>query len=371
MRKALVIFVACFLGAFAALFLHQTAQDLREANALREAVKAPAAPVLPAQFGGRPLFDFRAPVRKLTPSVVSIDTIREQETWFGERIASRGSGSGVVITSDGYVITNEHVVRGATGVQVLISDGRSMRARIVGLDRRSDLAVLKVDASGLVPAELGSSKSLEVGEWVIAVGNPLGYENTVSVGVVSSLGRTLPTETSVLVDAIQTDAAINPGNSGGALANAAGQVIGINTAIATQSGGSEGIGFSIPIDRARRIVQELRERGRVRYGELGIQLFPRPNILQMDQARAELRGQLGAEPPKRGLLVWRLRPGGAAANAGLRPLDVIIEMEGKKVAEPLDMQRVLLDKRAGDRLRLQIWSRGETKTLSAVLDELS
>ncbi len=190
----------------------------------------------------------------MMPTVVSIDTAVEVEDWVGNRESQPvGQGSGVVITTDGYIVTNNHVItvptrggqsRVADVVQVTFSDGRSMAARVIGTDPFSDIAFLKVEATNLQAIEMGDSDRLEVGQWVMAIGNPLGYENTLSVGVVSSVGRALPTGgTSVLVDAIQTDAAINQGNSGGALTDASGRLIGINSAIASRTGVRLGLAF--------------------------------------------------------------------------------------------------------------------------------
>jgi S1-C subfamily serine protease len=212
---------------------------------------------------------------------------------------------------------------------------------------------------------------LEIGEWVIAVGNPLGYENTVSVGVVSSLGRTLPTEASILVDAIQTDAAINQGNSGGALANAQGELVGINSAIASNSGGSIGIGFAIPIDRAKRIVDEILKHGRVRYGWLGIETDRRAGLLENPRARAELQSIVGAMPPSTGVLVQSARRGSPAERAGMGRFDVLLAIDGKSIKEPMDFQLTMLDRRPGEVIEVKFWSRGETRTAKIKLEDLA
>ncbi|MBV6457711.1 MAG: Periplasmic pH-dependent serine endoprotease DegQ [Fimbriimonadaceae bacterium] len=314
-------------------------------------------------------FDFRAAAKKVMPSVVSVDTSREGMTWEGDSVLQQMSeGSGVVISSSGFIVTNNHVIQGADVIQVHMSDGRSMRATLIGTDPRSDLAVLKVQAANLTPIEIGKSGTLEVGEWVLAVGNPLGYENTVSVGVVSSLDRTLPTNgQSLLVQAIQTDAAINQGNSGGALTNSKGQLVGINTAIASNSGGSVGIGFAIPIDRARRIVDDIIEHGRVRYGVMGIELFPRSGLLRNQRVRSELADLVQADPPQDGLLVRSSARGGPASSAGIGQYDILLKLDGKPVTEWIEFVRYMMDKRPGDKMKVEYWSRGKSKTTTVTL----
>lgn len=337
-----------------------------------EVMRSPLVPVREASLESLPqVIDFRAPAKRVMKSVVSVDTSRQGLTWRGDSVIQpMGEGSGVVISASGYIVTNNHVIAGADFIQVQLSDGRSLRAKLVGTDPRSDLAVLKVDAPNLTPIEIGSSSSLEVGEWVIAVGNPLGYQNTVSVGVVSSLDRTLPTSgQSLLVQAIQTDAAINQGNSGGALSNARGQLVGINTAIATNSGGSVGIGFAIPIDRARRVVDDIIAYGRVRYGVMGIELFPRSGLLRNERVRAELASLTQAEPPQDGLLVQRVARGAPAANAGIGQYDVLLKLDGKPVKEWIEFIRIMMDKRPGDTIKVDYWSRGKTKSATIKLQD--
>lgn len=374
MRKVLVLTVAVFVGALAALQIdhwvrRDQAHELRTTESLRGIDGFGVRPVNLESAVAAPV-DFRAAVKKIMPAVVSVDSTSTGRGFFGEAVAQRSSGSGVVISSDGNIITNHHVVAGATQVRVHFSDGRSMDARIVGSDPRSDIAVLKVNGKDLPAAEIGSSAALEIGEWVIAAGNPLGYENTVSVGVVSSLGRTLPTEGAILVDAIQTDAAINQGNSGGALANARGQLVGINSAIASNTGGSVGIGFAIPIDRAKRIVKDLIATGRVRYGWLGIQINPQP-VLANAGDRQALSEMVGAMPPSEGLLIQRVVQGSPAARLGIQRFDVLLAIDGKKIVEATDFQKQMIDRKPGDQISLKYWSRGTTKTIQVTLEDLT
>jgi len=326
-----------------------------------------AEPAVTAQTVAAP-FDFRVAVRRVMPAVVSVDRLeRFVNFWSDEvRVRPTGTGSGVIISKDGYILTNNHVVEDADVVQVRLPDKRVLDAKVVGTDPRSDLAVLKIDAPNLVPAVLGSSAALEVGEWVIAVGNPLGYDNTVSAGIVSNKGRTLALGgRTVLLDAIQTDAAINQGNSGGALANASGEVVGINSAIITPNGGNVGIGFAIPIDRAKRIVSDIVRFGRVRYGSLGVVVYPQGGLLAVPRVRRVIAQELGVEPPSYGLLVRE-----AVGSGPFGPLDVLLEVNGKRMEEPTDLTVALADKRPGDTVRVRVWSKGKTQDLNVTLKDL-
>jgi serine protease Do len=319
-----------------------------------------------------PMVDFRQAAKHIMPSVVSVDRLeRIQDFWTDEvSIRQTASGSGVIVSSDGYILTNNHVVADADRVQVRLADQRQFEAKVVGTDPRSDIAVLKIEAKDVVPAEIGGSSKLEVGEWVLAVGNPLGYSNTVSVGVVSSLKRTLSTdEHSILVDTIQTDAAINQGNSGGALANAQGQLVGINSAIASPTGGSVGIGFAIPIDRARTVADDIIKYGRARYGSLGVDIYTRPGLLRAARVREQLAQQVGAEPPASGVIVRQVASAGAAGQAGIVQFDVILAIDGKALNDPVDYAVALADKRPGDKVAIRFWSKGKEKTVSIQLKD--
>lgn len=319
--------------------------------------------------------DFRAASRKILQSVVSIDAMGYAETWFGDRVQQGGQGSGVVVSAQGYIVTNNHVIRPnkqdvATEIQVHTPDGKTYPAKVIGTDPRSDLAVLKIEAPNLTPASVGDSKALEVGQWVIAAGNPLGFENTVSVGVVSSLGRALPTEGSDLVGAIQTDAAINPGNSGGALIDSGGNLIGINTAIASPSGGSVGIGFAIPADRVKRVVDDIIKFGRAKYGQLGVVVVNRPGLLARPGVRQRIQEVVGAEPPTEGIVLQNVAPNSPAQKAGMQDITILLELEGKKMVEPIDYNKIMADKKPGDSVRLKFWTAAGTKDTSVTLADL-
>lgn len=377
MKKLVVVALACLVGTFGAIQLDRWWDARQAQSVLAQSTRMDETGALTlAQRGALPtLPDFRQAAARITPAVVSIDTLARSR-WFGDEIQPVGSGSGVVITRNGYIVTNNHVVRVGRGqriadvVRVHFADGNSREARVIGADPRSDLAVLKVEADNLASAVMGSSDRLQVGEWVIAAGNPLGYENTISVGVVSSLGRTLPTEGAVLIDTIQTDAAINQGNSGGALANAQGELVGINTAIASTSGGSIGIGFAIPIDRAKRVVDDLVKLGRVPYGVMGIRIDERIGLLSIPRAREELAQLTGAQPPSEGLLVATVQEGTPAWNAGLRQFAVLESIDGKPMEDAGSFAKALVDRRAGDTVEVRFWQAGRTETRRIRLADL-
>ena len=304
---------------------------------------------------------------RLAPAVVSVNVLRRErqlpqdpfEQFFTPRGAERvveGYGSGFVISPDGVVITNQHVTQGAEQIVVTTRDGRDFPATIQGEDPLTDIAVLKVDGTALPTAPLGKSTDLMIGEWVVAVGNPFAYllgntEPTVTAGVVSAVGRNLlPSQgqSGIYVGMIQTDAPINPGNSGGPLANAVGEVVGVNSSIFTSSGGSVGIGFAIPIERALRVADELRRFGKVRRAWVGL-----------DVAGAEdLRGwkRVG------GLRVTQVAAGGPAGRAGLAAGDVLVSARGRRLRTFLDWEAVMLDTGPGDTLTVSFRHGGESRS---------
>src|SRR5438874_732904 len=312
---------------------------------------------------------------RLAPAVVSVNVLRRErrvaqdpfDLFFLPRGAEQvveGYGSGFIISPDGVVITNQHVTQGAEQIVVTMRDGRDFAAKILGEDPLTDIAVLKLDAAGLPTAPLGKSTDLLIGEWVVAVGNPFAYllgnaEPTVTAGVVSAVGRNLlPSEgqSGIYVGMIQTDAAINPGNSGGPLANALGEVVGVNSSIFTSSGGSVGIGFAIPIERALRVADELRRFGKVRRAWVGL-----------DVAGAEdLRGWKRAG----GLRVSQVAPGGPAARAGVAAGDVLVSAHGRRLRTFLDWEAVLLAIGPGDTLTVSYRHGGESRTARLVVTDL-
>ncbi len=389
MKKFVLVFLACGLATFGALRLNEWLNTRNEPaltfqpTRIVEGRLANTAATVPAGS-----IDFRQAAQRILKSVVSIDTlvVTRGGNWMRNEtmLQQAGEGSGVIISEDGYIITNNHVVvdprsdRPAAEVRVHLSDGRILKATVRGTDPRSDLAVLKVEANNLVPAELGDSKALQIGEWVIAAGNPLGYEQTVSVGVVSSLNRSVDlTEGGrnprgmYLIDAIQTDAAINPGNSGGALVDSQGRLVGINTAIASPSGGSVGIGFAIPVNRVQRISQDIIRTGRARYGQLGVLAHQYPGLLGVGEYRAEVARIAGANPPEKGLLLMNVQPGSPASAAGITQFSVLLSIGNIQMNDPIDLQRALADKRPGEKVQVKFWSAGQNKTATVTLADLT
>ncbi|MCK2088963.1 DegQ family serine endoprotease [Thauera aromatica] len=278
--------------------------------------------------------------------------------------ARQGIGSGFIVSKDGYVLTNAHVVAGENAdatlseVTVTLIDKREFKATVVGIDRRTDVALLKIDAKDLPAVKIGNAEQARVGEWVVAMGSPFGFDSTVTAGIISAKARRLPDET--YVPFIQTDVAINPGNSGGPLFNLAGEVIGINSQIYSRSGGFMGISFAIPIDVAMNVKDQLVTHGRVQRGRLGIA------IQEVDKDLAQSFGL----PDARGALVASVDPGSAAEKAGLQAGDVVLGVDGRRITDSSELPRVIGDKRPGTEVRMEIWRNGRSRDLVATLDEL-
>lgn len=309
---------------------------------------------------------FVGAVKKLAPAVVSIKVAGvKRDGWFASQFT--GEGSGVVISPDGFVVTNAHVVRNAERIVVRLIEGKEYSGYVVGKDERYDIAVVKVDAKDLPIAELGDSDKLQVGEWVLAIGNPLGFENTLTVGVVSAKNRGLTG--SSFTDLIQTDAAINEGNSGGALANIEGQVIGINTLIISPAGGSIGLGFAVPINEVRDIAKLLIKHQRAPSPYIGVVLYDGARL--SDQGvRGELARVTGLQGvPDHGVVVRYVRPLSPAAEAGLKQLDVIMSVGDRKLESSEDLYEALKGAKPGQALTVKVWSRGALSSLRVTVGD--
>ncbi len=335
---------------------------------------------------------FVAIAKDITPKVVTIEVttkpstsskkdMREFFKFFSpdfempEQRPQQGAGSGVIISADGYILTNNHVVKDAdenNGIKVTTSDRRNFFAKIVGTDEYTDLAVIKVDAKDLQPAFLGNSDEVQVGQIVLAVGNPLGLNSTVTHGIISALGRNI----NIIDDKrtgygienfFQTDAAINPGNSGGALVDLKGTVIGINTAIATSTGYNQGYGFAIPINLAKKVAEDIIKSGKVQRGFIGVKMDNR----MIDETTAKALGLSKAT----GVLVQEVVAGGAADKAGIKSGDVLLEVDGREVATPSRLQEIVARKHPGDKVNLKIFREGKsfdkTVTLMSRMDDTS
>jgi serine protease Do len=269
--------------------------------------------------------------------------------------ADRGVGSGFIIDSNGLILTNAHVVEGATTIYVTLTDKREYKAKLLGLDKRTDVAVVKIDARDLPRLTLGDSSKVRVGEWVLAIGSPFGLENTVTAGIVSAKSR----DTGDYLPFIQTDVAVNPGNSGGPLLNTAGQVIGINSQIFSRSGGYMGISFAIPIDEAMRVAEQLRTNGKMTRGRIGVAL---------GEMTKEVAESLGLGKP-RGAYVRNVEPGGPAAAGGIESGDVILSFNGRDIAKSTDLPRAVGETKPGSTASVQVWRKGASKDLMvAVVD---
>src|SRR3984893_2587976 len=315
--------------------------------------------------------------RAASPAVANILTKATEYDFFMDPVPIEGAGSGFVIDEKGYILTNFHVVQEAQSIEVVLGDQTRFPGKFVGADPRNDVALVKIDPKGkhLVALPLGDSAALQVGQKVLAIGNPFGFQSTLTTGVVSALGRTVQTSQTTLIDeAIQTDAPINRGNSGGPLINSHGEVIGINSAIYTPSGTTAGIGFAIPINTARRIAQDLITEGRVHLAYIGVQTIPVGGYL----------AQALDLPVEEGLLVETAAKGGPAAAAGVRGGDrvaqagmqriaiggdVIVAIDGTKIANTMDLNIVLNRKRPGDTVTLTVYRGGKKLDISVKLGE--
>ncbi len=307
--------------------------------------------------------------KAVTPSVVFIDVTSnvkpksDQEKnfqfFFGpdfnfDEMPQHGSGSGVIISSDGYIITNNHVVSNASdkGIKVILSDKREFTAKLIGTDPNTDVAVIKIDADNLTVSSVGNSDNVQVGQWVLAIGNPLGLNNTVTAGIVSALGRNISVngDSYAINNFIQTDAVINPGNSGGALVDINGFVIGINAAIKTTTGYYQGYGFAIPINIAKNVASELIKYGKIERGYIGV------SIKDVDSKEAK---GLGLDKAK-GVLIQNVIKGGAGDDAGLKTGDVILSVDGTEVNAANQLQTVIGSKRPGESVKLSVFRDGKT-----------
>jgi serine protease Do len=304
--------------------------------------QAPTPKPPPGMNENDPFFDF---FRRFAPQ-----TPRDQE--------SQSLGSGFIISSNGYILTNAHVIDSADKVMVRLTDKREFKARVIGADKRSDVALLKVEESGLPYVIKGDPNSLKVGEWVVAIGSPFGFDNSVTAGIVSAKGRFLPQEN--YVPFIQTDVAINPGNSGGPLFNMKGEVVAINSQIYTRSGGFMGLSFSIPINIAMDVADQLRTTGRVTRGRIGV-------VIQ--EMTAALAGSFGLGKPE-GALISSVEKGGPADAAGIQMGDVILKFNGIDIKSSVDLPRAVAATRPGARVPVQVWRRSSLQSIAVIVGEM-
>jgi serine protease Do len=357
-----------------ALYLYGSSHPARAAGTSAVVASAPAPSAAPGATG---LPDFRPLVQAYGPAVVNISVrsvvktrghgrlppgMGEDNPLFqfmqpGEGAPMRGEGSGFIVSADGIILTNAHVVDDAQKVTVKLTDRREFEASVIGSDAKSDVAVLKIDAHNLPVAKLGDPRTLQVGEWVMAIGSPFGLENTVTAGIVSAKGRSLPDDT--YVPFIQTDVAVNPGNSGGPLFNLRGEVVGINSQIYSRSGGYQGLSFAIPIDVAMNVSKQLQSQGHVTRGKLGV------GIQDVDQALAE---SFGLDTP-RGALVASVEKGGPAEKAGLQGGDVILEFDGQAIESAGNLPSAVAATDPGKAVALKVWRDRATREFKVKLGQ--
>jgi serine protease Do len=320
-----------------------------------------------ARLSGAP--DFRPVVERYGPAVVNVsvagtsapagadgEEVAQQRGGIARSMAARG-GSGFIVSSDGYILSSCHVIEGAKEVTVRLADRREFRARVIGVDKASDVALLKIEAKGLPKVKLGSARSLRQGDWVVAIGSPYGFENSASAGIVSATARALPDET--LVPFLQTDVAVNPGNSGGPLFDARGEVVGVNSQIFSMTGGFQGISFAVPIDIVARVSEQLRRDGRVVRGRIGV------NVQELNQRLAQSFGFTGTA----GALVISVDGDGAAQKAGLRSGDIIVKVGRDEVQRASQVTAAISDQKVGTGLAMQVWSGGKLRNVVAMVAE--
>lgn len=347
---------ALLLGTFSALAIAQV-RDLPDFTRLVEEQGAAVVNISTTQ----------APRRASLPQLPNIED-EEMLEFFrrfiprqpapGPGPESRSLGSGFIISPDGYILTNAHVIDAADEIDVRLTDKREFKAKVVGADKRSDVALIKIEAGNLPAVRLGDPTRLKVGEWVVAIGSPFGFENTVTAGIVSAKGRSLPQEN--FVPFIQTDVAINPGNSGGPLFNMKGEVVGVNSQIYSRTGGFMGLSFAIPIDVALDVQNQLREKGRVSRGRIGV-------VIQ--EVTKDLAASFGLQRP-RGALVNSVERGSPADKAGIETTDIITRFDGKEVGSSSDLPRIVGGTRPGSRVPLEVWRKGAARVLSITVGEL-
>ncbi len=383
-RSVIGVSIAALLGAGYGLYGH-------EAISLAHALGPSAAPAAtrsitdstPLARPGTP--DFSSIVAQYGPAVVNISVAGTRKTASIESpfpqmdpddplneflrrfrmpmpqqgdVPVRGQGSGFIVGANGLILTNAHVVDGADEVTVKLTDKREFKAKVLGIDKPSDVAVVKIDAKDLPTVKLGNPDDTRVGEWVLAIGSPFGFENSVSAGIVSAKSRSLPDEG--YVSFLQTDVAVNPGNSGGPLFNMNGEVIGINSQIYSRSGGYQGLSFAIPIDLAMKVEQQIAHGGKVERGRLGV------SIQEVNQSLAD---SFGLKKPA-GALVGSVSPDSPAARAGVQAGDIILRFDGKEIASSNQLPPMVADVTPGTRVPLEIWRKGATRSLDITVGRL-
>lgn len=370
MKQYGVVAVSSILSAILAVFIYRIFEQPREIL-IRESQPATYAAYSddPLNSSRERLFlssaptNFTAAAEAVTPAVVNIKTIQggNFDLWGSNNNLSSSSGSGVIISADGYIVTNNHVIEEGDNIEVTLNDKREFEAKVIGTDPSTDMALIKIKGEDLPYLNFGNSDSLRVGEWVLAVGSPFDLESTVTAGIVSAKARNIDIlEGQDRIESfIQTDAAVNPGNSGGALVNTNGELIGINTAIITRSGRYEGYSFAVPANLVRKVIKDLRDYGVVQRGIMGVYI---------DEITNNRAKELGL-PTVEGVLITRISPGGSAEDAGIQKNDVIISINGIKTSTLPEMQELLGRYRPGNVLRVEYLRKGRAYEVEIILKD--
>jgi serine protease Do len=376
-RKFAAVLAACLAAAAALGYAGGKGTPMQASAAVMPQQQAQQTQQPPANAVTRPLPDFSVLVEQYGPAVVNVSTTQKVSSkeqsgvdpddplfdFFrrfqipipeGNQIR-QGLGSGFIVSPDGYILTNAHVVADASQVTVKLTDKREFKAKVIGADKRTDVALVKIDAKDLPTVRIGDPSKTKVGEWVAAIGSPFGLDNSVTAGIVSAKSRSLPDES--YVPFLQTDVAINPGNSGGPLFNLNGEVIGINSQIYSRTGGYMGLSFAIPIDVAMKVKTELQKNGKVERGRLGVTVQP---------LTKELAASFGVKDAN-GALVSSVEPGSPAAKAGFQAGDVILKVNNQPVEQSSDLPRIIGETKPGTTITLQIWRQGAPRELRAAL----
>jgi serine protease Do len=373
LRASLI--AAAVTAALAGAYIAVDSKSALTAPAQAAAAPAATAPVFQ---GAQTLPDFAAIVRQNGPAVVNISVSGRMKVAANDssglpfpelfrhfqapapmdNTPAHGLGSGFIVRPDGVIITNAHVIEGASDIVVKLTDKREFKAKLIGVDKLTDMAVLKIDAEQLPSVRLGDPAQSGAGDWVLAIGSPFGFENTVTAGIISAKSRALPDEG--YVPFIQTDAAVNPGNSGGPLFNAKGEVIGVNSQIYSRTGGYQGVSFAVPIDVAVKVEQQLLENGKVSRGRLGV------SVQDINQSLAESFGLKQAQ----GALVDAVPSDGPAAKAGVRPGDIILGLNGREIADSTSLPPLVADLTPGSQAVLSVWREGKMQDVKLRVDEL-
>ncbi len=372
LRKSHLVFTTAAVALVSVLaFQPDRLAPISQSQAVTTPTASPQQPI------GRQLPDFSNLVDQAGPAVVNISVVRKLRTAdanpgidpndpmfeFFRRFQipapqaapQQGVGSGFIISSDGHILTNAHVVAEASEVTVKLTDKREFKAKVVGVDRRTDVALLKIDGNNLPMVRIGDSSQVKVGAWVAAIGSPFGFDNSVTAGIISAKARVLPDEN--FVPFLQTDVAVNPGNSGGPLLNTNGEVIGINSQIYSRTGGYMGVSFAIPIEVAMKIKDDLQKFGKVNRGRLGVSVQP---------INPELATSFGLRNTQ-GALVNAVEPDSPAAKAGIVQGDVILSVNDHSIERPADLVRAIGDTKAGQSVTLKVWRKGATREFSTTL----